>query len=316
MIIMKTVRWYNCMSRTTVKVENLQFRVDGSSWHTHSATRSSKLGSRVDLDQRTKLCSRKVPKEDLDPRLYRREAVYGVCDVTPRREQNSWAPIATVWYRASSGGTGPVKPASRNCSIYMAPRTDASRNHKAAPRIYLAASRNCSRPSFIDEQSRHATVLPKNSCMAQLSKASPFQKLTTAHSNDMTSMYSSYTAATFINSPHRGQEHQIVQITLRWPDQSPSSQSNRALKTSLSNQCLSGRSNRASKMPFLKPTGADKADQTELSGWPDQSSSSRSNRASKTSLQITWKPTKPIKPSLGGDQMIDSASFQANQTEL
>ncbi|KDP21731.1 hypothetical protein JCGZ_03599 [Jatropha curcas] len=30
----------------------------------------------------------------------------------------------------------------------------------------------------------------------------------------MREMYGSYTAATFINLPHRGQEHQIVQITL------------------------------------------------------------------------------------------------------
>ncbi|KDP46614.1 hypothetical protein JCGZ_04548 [Jatropha curcas] len=80
---------------------------------------------------------------------------------------------------------------------------------------------------------------------------------------------------------------------------------------------------------FSKSTGADKADQTELSGWPDQSSSSRSNRASKTlssnhhfssrsnrasrmSLQIPWKPIKPIKPSLRGEQTFKT--LQADQT--
>ncbi|KDP24836.1 hypothetical protein JCGZ_25290 [Jatropha curcas] len=67
----------------------------------------------------------------------------------------------------------------------------------------------------------------------------------------------SYTSAIFIYSPHRGQEHQIARITLK------------PIEPSLEDVSSD-------------PTGANKADQTVLSRWPDQSPSSQSNRALKT----------------------------------
>ncbi|KDP30405.1 hypothetical protein JCGZ_18148 [Jatropha curcas] len=122
----------------------------------------------------------------------------------------------------------------------------------------------------------------------------------------------------FVCSLHRGQKHQIAQITLR-----PKPPSSGPIKPSLEDA-------------FSDPTGADKADQTELSEWPDdqiKNPSSRSNRASKTfssnqrlsgrsnrasrmPFLIRLEPTKPIKPSRVGGQMINSTSFQADQTKL
>ncbi|KDP37657.1 hypothetical protein JCGZ_07859 [Jatropha curcas] len=71
------------------------------------------------------------------------------------------------------------------------------------------------------------------------------------------------------------------------------------------------------KDAFSKPTGADKADQTELSRWPDQSSSSRSNRASKTLLSKQHsKPFRPIKPSFEDVSLDYMEADKANQTNF